>query len=149
MIELFILSFSPHPISDLQCEPWFGSSYIEEAIPLSLIEIWRDPSEVDVSLHMPSKNEFVPSDFSIRADNLDHDPVNASFPRCIIDEPLMKFWYKLDSTFKVPRANTYFRIYLKEGYASMKSFLMTELFILLLKDELNELIYQVRCLSFI
>ncbi|KAH8490560.1 hypothetical protein H0E87_022920 [Populus deltoides] len=127
---------------DLQCEPWFGSSYIEEAIPLSLIEIWRDPSEVDVSLHMPSKNEFVPSDFSIRADNLDHDPVNASFPRCIIDEPLMKFWYKLDSTFKVPRANTYFRIYLKEGYASMKSFLMTELFILLLKDELNEIIYQ-------
>uniref|UniRef100_A0A6M2EQF5 Peptidase M16 N-terminal domain-containing protein n=1 Tax=Populus davidiana TaxID=266767 RepID=A0A6M2EQF5_9ROSI len=127
---------------DLQCEPWFGSSYIEEAIPPSLIEIWRDPPEVDVSLHMPSKNEFVPSDFSIRADNLDHDPVNPSFPRCIIDEPLMKFWYKLDSTFKVPRANTYFRIYLKEGYASVKSFLMTELFILLLKDELNEIIYQ-------
>ncbi|KAJ6693420.1 hypothetical protein OIU85_004212 [Salix viminalis] len=87
---------------DLQCEPWFGSSYIEEAIPPSLIEIWRDPPEVDVSLHMPSKNEFVPSDFSIRADNLDHDPVSSSFPRCIIDEPLMKFWYKLDSTFKVP-----------------------------------------------
>ncbi|KAB5530220.1 hypothetical protein DKX38_020301 [Salix brachista] len=127
---------------DLQCEPWFGSSYIEEAIPPSLIEIWRDPPEVDVSLHMPSKNEFVPSDFSIRADNLDHDPVSSSFPRCIIDEPLMKFWYKLDSTFKVPRANTYFRVNLKGGYASVKSFLMTELFILLLKDELNEIIYQ-------
>lgn len=92
---------------------------------------------------MPSKNEFVPSDFSIRADNLDHDPVSSSFPRCIIDEPLMKFWYKLDSTFKVPRANTYFRVNLKGGYASVKSFLMTELFILLLKDELNEIIYQV------
>ncbi|KAF9670932.1 hypothetical protein SADUNF_Sadunf13G0120600 [Salix dunnii] len=127
---------------DLQCEPWFGSSYIEEAIPPPLIEIWRDPPEVDVSLHMPSKNEFVPSDFSIRADNLDHHPISSSFPRCIIDEPLMKFWYKLDTTFKVPRANTYFRVNLKGGYASVKSFLMTELFILLLKDELNEIIYQ-------
>ncbi|CAK7323528.1 unnamed protein product [Dovyalis caffra] len=141
-MRIDVVSKSSVKSQDLQCEPWFGSSYIEEDIPPSLMELWRDPPEVDASLHLPSKNEFVPSDFSIRADNLDHDPVNSSFPRCIIDEPLMKFWYKLDSTFKVPRANTYFRINLKGAYASLKSFLMTELFLLLLKDELNEITYQ-------
>lgn len=94
-------------------------------------------------MHLPLKNEFIPSDFSVRSDILSNDPSKVSFPRCILDEPLMKFWFKLDDTFKLPRANTYFRINLMGGYDDTKSCLMTELFILLLKDELNEIIYQV------
>lgn len=131
------------PISDVHHEPWFGSSYTEENIPPALMELWRDPPEIDVLLHLPSKNEFIPCDFSIRADN--SNGTNSSSPRCIIDEPLMKFWHKLDNTFKFPRANTYFRINLKGAYNDMKSCLLTELFIHLLKDELNEIIYQVSC----
>ncbi|XP_010480372.1 PREDICTED: nardilysin-like [Camelina sativa] len=127
---------------EFQQEPWFGSRYIEEDVPLSLMETWTNPSEVDASLHLPSKNQFIPCDFSIRAINSDVDPKTQSPPRCIIDEPFMKFWYKLDETFKVPRANTYFRINLKGAYASVKNCLLTELFINLLKDELNEIIYQ-------
>ncbi|CAH8251408.1 unnamed protein product [Arabidopsis lyrata] len=127
---------------EFEQEPWFGSSYIEEDVPLSLMESWSNPSEVDNSLHLPSKNQFIPCDFSIRAINSDVDPKSQSPPRCIIDEPFMKFWYKLDETFKVPRANTYFRINLKGAYASVKNCLLTELFINLLKDELNEIIYQ-------
>ncbi|KAJ9145759.1 hypothetical protein P3X46_028104 [Hevea brasiliensis] len=125
---------------DVQHEPWFGSSYTEENIPPPLMELWRDPPEIDVLLHLPSKNEFIPCDFSIRADGL--NGTNSSSPRCIIDEPLMKFWYKLDNTFKFPRANTYFLINLKGAYNDVKSCLLTELFIHLLKDELNETIYQ-------
>ncbi|KAJ4878926.1 Insulinase (Peptidase family M16) family protein [Raphanus sativus] len=127
---------------EFQTEPWFGSHYIEEVVPLSLMETWSNPSEVDRSLHLPSENQFIPSDFSIRAINSDGDPKSQSPPKCIIDEPLMKFWYKLDETFKVPRANTYFRINLKGAYGSVKNCLLTELFINLLKDELNEIIYQ-------
>ncbi|KFK43001.1 hypothetical protein AALP_AA1G066600 [Arabis alpina] len=127
---------------EFQHEPWFGSRFIEEDVPLSLMETWSNPSEVDTSLHLPSKNEFIPCDFSIRAINADVDPKSPSPPRCIIDEPFMKFWYKLDETFKVPRANTCFRINLKGAYDSVKNCLLTELFINLLKDELNETIYQ-------
>ncbi|KAJ4866861.1 Insulinase (Peptidase family M16) family protein [Raphanus sativus] len=127
---------------EFQTEPWFGSHYIEEVVPLALMETWSNPSEVDKSLHLPSENQFIPSDFSIRAINSDGDPKSQSPPRCIIDEPLMKFWYKLDETFKVPRANTYFRINLKGAYGSVKNCLLTELFINLLKDDLNEIIYQ-------
>ncbi|GLT80672.1 hypothetical protein SLA2020_520990 [Shorea laevis] len=127
---------------DSKYEPWFGSNYTEEDIPSSLMELWRDPPEIDVSLHLPLKNEFIPCDFSIRADNAPLHPANQSYPVCIIDEPLMKLWYKLDSTFKLPRANTYFRINLKGGYNNVKSCLLTELFAHLLKDELNEIVYQ-------
>ncbi|KAF3454806.1 hypothetical protein FNV43_RR05254 [Rhamnella rubrinervis] len=126
----------------LQFEPWFGARYTEEDVSSSLMDIWRDPPEIDISLHLPSKNEFIPSDFSIRADNACDDLANVSSPRCLVDEPLIKFWYKLDSTFKFPRANTYFRINLKGGYDNVKSCVLTELFIYLLKDELNETIYQ-------
>lgn len=132
-------------VSDSQYEPWFGSNYNEEDIPSSLMELWRDPPEIDVSLHLPLKNEFIPCDFSIRADNASLHPANQSYPVCIIDEPLMKLWYKLDGTFKLPRANTYFLINLKGGYNSVKSCLLAELFAHLLKDELNEIIYQVGC----
>ncbi|KAJ4834406.1 hypothetical protein Tsubulata_007349 [Turnera subulata] len=139
----YLASFYTNVLSDdFQSEPWFGSHYVEEHISPSLIELWREPPEIDVSLHLPSKNEFIPKDFSIRSSDLENVATSSSAPRCIVDEPLMKFWYKLDKTFKVPRANTYFRINLKGGYDNAKSFLFTELFMHLLKDELNEIIYQ-------
>ncbi|XP_027334300.1 nardilysin-like [Abrus precatorius] len=128
---------------DFLYEPWFGSRYVEEDIAQNLMELWRNPPEIDASLHLPSKNEFIPSDFSIRAgDTCVDDFANSTSPRCIVDEALIKFWYKPDSTFKVPRANTYFRINLKGGYDNVKSCVLSELFIHLLKDELNEITYQ-------
>ncbi|PPS07924.1 hypothetical protein GOBAR_AA12719 [Gossypium barbadense] len=101
---------------DVQLEPWFESHYSEEEISSSLMELWEDPPEIDVSLHLPLKNEFIPCDFSIRADTAEINSANETLPICIFDEPLMKFWYKLDRTFKLPRANTYFRINLKGAY---------------------------------
>ncbi|MBA0644564.1 hypothetical protein Goklo_028707 [Gossypium klotzschianum] len=127
---------------DVQLEPWFESHYSEEEISSCLMELWEDPPEIDVSLHLPLKNEFIPCDFSIRADTAEINSANETLPICIFDEPLMKFWYKLDRTFKLPRANTYFRINLKGAYRTLKSCLLTELYIHLLKDELNEIIYQ-------
>ncbi|KAJ7964315.1 Insulin-degrading enzyme [Quillaja saponaria] len=141
-MRIDVTSKSSIKSEEFQHEPWFGSNYTEEDISSTLMDLWRDPAEFDSLLHLPSKNEFIPCDFSIRADNACKDgPVNSS-PVCILDEPLMRFWYKLDNTFKVPRANTYFRINLKGGYDSMKSCVLSELFIHLLKDELNEIIYQ-------
>uniref|UniRef100_A0A2P2LZX1 Insulin-degrading enzyme n=1 Tax=Rhizophora mucronata TaxID=61149 RepID=A0A2P2LZX1_RHIMU len=149
LTTIFALLISHKCISDYQLEPWFGSRYIEEDIPHSLMDLWRDPPDVDVSLHLPLTNDFIPCDFSIHADSPNNGPADTASPRCIVDEPLMKFWYKLDGTFKVPRANTYFCINLKGGYNDVKNCLLTELFIILLKDEMNELIYQVDCIVFV
>ncbi|PPD68030.1 hypothetical protein GOBAR_DD35091 [Gossypium barbadense] len=110
---------------DVQLEPWFESHYSEEEISSSLMELWEDPPDIDVSLHLPLKNEFIPCDFSIRADTAEINSANETLPICIFDEPLMKFWYKLDRTFKLPRANTYFRINLKGAYHTLKSLAMS------------------------
>ncbi|KAL3653227.1 hypothetical protein CASFOL_002908 [Castilleja foliolosa] len=127
---------------DIQHEPWFGSQYVEEDIPCHLMDQWEDPPEIDSSLHLPSANDFIPRDFSIRSDSASCQAEDASYPRCILDEPYMKLWYKLDKTFKLPRANTYFRMTLKGANNNIRNALLTELFIWLLKDELNEIIYQ-------
>ncbi|KAF6174379.1 hypothetical protein GIB67_027850 [Kingdonia uniflora] len=127
---------------DVQYEPWFGSQYTEEDISQSLLELWKNPPEIDISLHLPLKNEFIPCDFSIRGFNSSNSHASVCLPKCIVNKPFMKFWYKLDDTFKVPRANTYFLITVKGGYDSVKNCVLTELFINLLKDELNEILYQ-------
>lgn len=141
-MRIDVLSKSIDKSKDIQIEPWFESCYIMEDVSPALLGLWKDPPEIDSSLHPPSRNEFIPRDFSIRVDEVHNHVSSVSSPRCILDEPLMKLWYKLDDTFKLPRANAYFRVNLKGGYDDARSCLMTELFILLLKDELNEIIYQ-------
>ncbi|KAJ6798968.1 nardilysin-like isoform X2 [Iris pallida] len=123
-------------------EPWFGSQYIVEDIPSALLEVWTNPPEVDPSLHLPLRNDFIPCDFSLRNGDMSKNDMDAIYPKCIIDQPLVKLWYKIDTTFKVPRANTYFLITVKDGYNSVKTSVMTELFVNLLKDALNEILYQ-------
>ncbi|KAL3625772.1 hypothetical protein CASFOL_030301 [Castilleja foliolosa] len=137
-----ILTKSLKKTHDIQHEPWFGSQYVEEDIPCHLMDQWEDPPEIDSSLHLPSANDFIPRDFSMRSDSASCQAEDALYPRCILDEPYMKLWYKLDKTFKLPRANTYFRMTLKGAYNNIRNALLTELFILLLKDELNEIVYQ-------
>lgn len=141
-MRIDIVSKSFNKSQDVQSEPWFGSQYKEESIPPSLLELWRNPPEIDAALHLPAKNEFIPKDFSIRADGVMSDSGVASPPECILDEPLMKFWYKLDTSFRFPRANTYFRVTLNGAYRNLKNVLLTELFLNLLKDKLNDIVYQ-------
>lgn len=55
----------------------------------------------------------------------------------------------MDMTFNVPRANTYFLISVKDGCSSLKNSVLTELFANLVKDELNEVLYQVDIFAFV
>ena len=125
----------------IRCEPWFGSQYIEEDIPSSLIESWRNPVEIDGNFHLPRKNEYIPGDFSLRNASIPKSS-NDDNPRCIVDEPFIKLWHKMDITFNVPRANAYFLISVKDGCSSLRNSVLTDLFANLLKDELNEVLYQ-------
>ncbi|KAG9445281.1 hypothetical protein H6P81_016621 [Aristolochia fimbriata] len=129
----------------VQNEPWFGTAYIEDEISTSVSKTWTDPPVIYPDLHLPPRNEFIPCDFTIRtANSMESTLIDANLehPICLVDEPLVKFWYKPDSTFNVPRSNTYFLINVKDAYGSVKSCVLTELFLNLLKDELNDIIYQ-------
>ncbi|KAL6203558.1 hypothetical protein ACLB2K_027258 [Fragaria x ananassa] len=145
-MRIDVISKSLFKSEDFQCEPWFGSHYTEEDISPYLIDLWKNPQETNVSLHLPAKNYFIPHDFSIHSDGLCIDTAT-TYPRCILDQPLMKFWYKLNSTFKLPHVNTYFRINLKGAYDNVKSCVLTSLYLDLLTDELNEILHEASVAS--
>ena len=104
--------------------------------------------EIDGNFHLPRKNEYIPGDFSLRNASIPKSS-NDDNPRCIVDEPFIKLWHKMDITFNVPRANAYFLISVKDGCSSLRNSVLTDLFANLLKDELNEVLYQVGIIEFI
>ena len=112
-----------------------------------MIESWRNPAQIDASFHLPRKNEFIPGDFSLRNANIPKSSADDN-PQCIVDEPFIKLWYKMDKSFNVPRANAYFLISVKDGCSSLRNSVLTDLFANLLKDELNEVLYQVGTIEF-
>eukprot|EP00252_Welwitschia_mirabilis_P007587 TRINITY_DN19118_c0_g1_i1.p1 TRINITY_DN19118_c0_g1~~TRINITY_DN19118_c0_g1_i1.p1 ORF type:complete len:1100 (+),score=208.89 TRINITY_DN19118_c0_g1_i1:181-3300(+) len=133
--------------SDMQYEPWFNVPYRVDIIPSYLIEQWRNPHFIDHALHLPDRNDFIPSDFTIKGLTNSKDHHNKVNPKLVIDNSLLRLWYKLDQTFHVPRANTYFLIQLKGCYKDVKACVLTELFVELLRDALNEKLYQANVAS--
>lgn len=54
---------------------------------------------------------------------------------------ICRLWHKLDSTFRLPRTNAYFRLYSTAAYSSPKAAAHTHLLIKLLEDSLCETAY--------
>ncbi|MCO5583223.1 hypothetical protein L7F22_037131 [Adiantum nelumboides] len=124
--------------SEVVREPWFDFPYTVEQIPSATMDLWENPTSINPLLHMPVVNEFIPTDFSIReVASVDME----SPPRVLVDDSLLKLWYKLDKKFQMPRANTYFLISCQGGRDSIKASVLTEVYIKLLKDSLNETLY--------
>ncbi|KAL2651160.1 hypothetical protein R1flu_019288 [Riccia fluitans] len=121
-------------------EPWFEVPYTVEDIPESLLKTWADPPSVDPALRMPVANEFIPHDFSIISPGVVSSEI-PDVPRILVDTPLLKVWYKLDKTFKAPRANTYFAVTCPAAAESVKSSVLTQVYVKLLEDALNETLY--------
>eukprot|EP01018_Ginkgo_biloba_P028828 Gb_06507 [translate_table: standard] len=128
--------------SGVEYEPWFGVPYLVKDIPSLLMLIWRNPPVIDQALHMPARNEFIPHDFSLQSPNYLKIQDSLDLPRIIIDDPSIKVWYKLDQAFQVPRANTYFLVTLKGAYENIRACVLTELYVNLLEDTLNETLYK-------
>lgn len=70
--------------------------------------------------------------------------INPAFPTppvVVTDIPGLRMWHKLDETFKVPRANAYFRLALPAAYASPHAAALTHLVVKLLEDALCQEAY--------
>eukprot|EP00887_Chlorella_sp_A99_P000580 scaffold17.g580.t1 len=62
-------------------------------------------------------------------------------PALVIDEPGLRLFHKLDSTFRVPRTNAYFKIVSLATYDSARAAALTHLVVKLLEDALCETAY--------
>lgn len=62
-------------------------------------------------------------------------------PTLLLDEPGLRVWHKLDSSFRQPRTATYLRLSSAAGYASPRAAAASHLLIKLLEDALCETAY--------
>ncbi|KAL0690525.1 hypothetical protein Bca4012_090203 [Brassica carinata] len=121
--------------TDPRTEPWFGTHFIEEQIPLEMIKKWSNISEVDSSLRFPKENLFVPTAVNLRR----VIRVTTAVPICIVDKPGIKMWHQ---SLEDGPAYAYFCISLTDGEYSIKKQLIYHIFTELVKDELSYIIFE-------
>ena len=92
-----------------QKERWYGTEYRSEKIPSDFQEAVRLAGEVSAKeripdLHLPHKNEFVPTRLTVEKREVE-EPLKA--PRLIRNDDGVRTWWKKDDRFWVPKGNVF------------------------------------------
>ena len=119
-----------------ESETWYGTKYKSEAIPKEKIDLWSKVERHE-RLHLPDKNEFIPTRFEL----VKREDVTDKCPFIIKETPLSMLWFKQDDEFLLPKASINIRFRCPLAYHDPHHFNLTHMFIELLKDDLNEYTY--------
>jgi len=122
-------------------EKWYKTPYDVEDISKELQGQWRN-AEVAEELRIPSPNAFIPTDFNLlSSENADGGDEKAKHPHVVRQDERWRVHFHQDDTFKRPKANVYIELVSSAAYQSPRHAVLTNLFTLLLMDELNEFSY--------
>jgi len=131
-----------------QTEKWYGAKYRQMNIPDNLKNKWSAPQDIDPRLKLPGLNQFLPTDFSLRADDANAVAATNStidyskeMPKLLVDKPGLRLWHKMDRTFKVPRTSLRLHLASPNVYRSPRSMTLNRLFAKVLMDDLNSFVY--------
>jgi nardilysin len=100
--------------SVFEVEPWCQTRYSIENIDEDLMRRLKETSTIDLSLTFSLNNQFLAINFDLCAE-CGEFVLNMIFIKCIVEEDRMKFWFKNDNIFRVPRGGIYERIYFKRA----------------------------------
>ncbi|XP_050068386.1 insulin-degrading enzyme [Anopheles maculipalpis] len=118
-------------------ERWYGTKYGVYKIEPSVLEYWSTP-DLNDNLSLPEPNPFIPTDFEL----LPVDSGLENFPIVIQDTPIIRTWFKQDVEFLKPKALMSFDFNSPIVYANPLNCNLTRLFVQLLKDHLNEFLFE-------
>ncbi|KAF8045487.1 hypothetical protein N665_4811s0002 [Sinapis alba] len=119
-------------------EPWYKTAYSFENITEFTIQEWMQ-SAPDVTLHLPVPNVFIPTDFSLK-DVEDKD----IFPVLLRKTSFSRLWYKPDTMFFKPKAYVKIDFNCPLAKTSPDAVVLSNIFVWLLVDCLNEYAYYAR-----
>ncbi|KAI9355143.1 Metalloenzyme, LuxS/M16 peptidase-like protein [Zopfochytrium polystomum] len=115
---------------------WYGTEYVVQPLSDTLRQALSD-IKPNPQLHLPARNEFIPSDLSIRKTIGEKE----TRPTIIMDTPTIRLWHKKDDTFWVPKSQALISFKTPLAYASSKCAVLAQLYVRLLEDALNEYSY--------
>lgn len=124
-------------------EKWYGTEYKVEPIPEDFISEIRSAlgatsGERIPDLHMPHKNEFVPTRLDVEKKEV-AEPAKA--PSLIRNDDHVRAWFKKDDTFWVPKASLDITLRNPLVYATPGNNVITRLYCELVRDALTEYSY--------
>ena len=124
-------------------ERWYGTEYKVETISPDFAAAVKKAEEVTSKeripeLHLPHKNEFVPSKLTVEKKEISE---TLKSPKLIRNDELVRTWWKKDDKFWVPRANVF--VTLRNPLAAVlpSNSVKTRMFCQLVKDALGEYSY--------
>jgi len=100
------------------------------------LEGWAK-AELHKALHLPEKNDFIPTDFSL----VERDWCCVSHPCILAEDPMGRLWFKQDNEFLLPKTCVNIELRSPIAYSSPHNANLTYMFAMLFKDELNEYVY--------
>ena len=124
-------------------EKWYGTEYTSQPIPADLMDgvkaaATSRPENRTAKLHLPHKNEFVPTKLEVEKKEV-KEPALA--PRIVRKDQLVRTWFKKDDTFWVPKATLVISCRSPVATASAAGRVKSRLFTDLVKDALEEFSY--------
>jgi len=166
MIQLFDKDFEREEQQDGNAwseERWYRAKYQSVEMGDEQMTKWERSETIDERLHLPKLNEFIPTDFSIRCDDVDDAEAattrtdisangakdddkeegakNPTPPTLLIDTPKLRLWHKMDRTYRVPKTFIKVQITTPNVYRSPRTMTLNRLYQKVLNDDLNSYVY--------
>ncbi|KAJ5318143.1 hypothetical protein PENANT_c043G01376 [Penicillium antarcticum] len=126
-----------------QKEKWYGTEYKVEKIPqefLGGIQKALESTEAtrNSNVHMPHRNEFVPTRLSVEKRDVDEP---SKTPKLIRHDDRVRLWFKKDDRFWVPKATIEVTLRNPLVWATPANLIKTKLYSELVRDSLDEYSY--------
>uniref|UniRef100_A0A2M3ZGB7 Insulin-degrading enzyme n=1 Tax=Anopheles braziliensis TaxID=58242 RepID=A0A2M3ZGB7_9DIPT len=118
-------------------EYWYGTKYGMGKVDKSILEYWSAP-DLNDNLHLPEPNPFIATDFDL----LPLDTSMENYPVIIHDTPIIRSWFKQDVEFLKPKALMNLDFNSPIVYSDPLNCNLTHLYVQLLKDHLNEYLFE-------
>lgn len=116
-------------------EQWFNTEYSLSPINDERLQQWQQP-QIEPGLVTRRLNPFIAEDLSVK----DIAEVSDT-PNLIIQQDGHSLWYRQDDTFRLPKADFFVSVMSDQANQSPENAVMTGLYTELVKDQLNETLY--------
>lgn len=128
-------------------EKWYGAKFRSTDISEDQLHCWNFPNDIDSRLTLPGLNEYLPADFSLRAD--EHDSSDEELdeteidrvPEIVIDRNNLRLWHKMDKFWRIPKSFIRLSLMTPNVYRSPRTMTHNRIFQRVLDDDLNSFLY--------
>ena len=120
---------------------FYNTPYTVEPVSQDMLALWKK-SSVTTEISMPVENIFIPDKLKLKSAPMFSLITHAeTVPQKIVSRDNYNAWFLQDTAFQVPKGSV--MVYARSRYASdsVRNAAMAELFVRLLNDKLNPLLY--------